>query len=157
MGYGARGSAQRPHDPSQLPPLSVPNLQMCAPRPKTRQVRGVFPLALHATPCLAGHLHAHPNSIHSGCRSRHAWLPLRLVARPLRLHAGSKDDLGVVRTQPEPGMEGSGEAAVRVGPSAGMTGVAAMPKGEAGWAGRGWDAWRGRQRQGHCHGQEEPS
>lgn len=43
--------------------------------------------------------------------------------------AGSKEDLGVVRTQPEEGMEGRGEAAVRVGPGAGMPGVANMPKG----------------------------
>lgn len=40
--------------------------------------------------------------------------------------AGSKDDVSVVRTQPEPGMEGSGEAAVRAGPSPGMPGVDAM-------------------------------
>ncbi|KAL4421209.1 hypothetical protein ABPG77_010084 [Micractinium sp. CCAP 211/92] len=42
---------------------------------------------------------------------------------------GSKEDLGVVRTQPEPGMEGRGEAVVRVGPGVGMPGVGAMPKG----------------------------
>ncbi|KAL4439902.1 hypothetical protein ABPG75_002903 [Micractinium tetrahymenae] len=36
-------------------------------------------------------------------------------------------------------MEGSGEAAVRVGPGLGMPGVAAMPKGSAAGSGRGYD------------------
>jgi non-ribosomal peptide synthetase component F len=45
------------------------------------------------------------------------------------LPAGGGEDLGVVRSEPEPGMEGSGEAFVRHGPGVGMPGVHAMPKG----------------------------
>ncbi|KAI7839170.1 hypothetical protein COHA_007060 [Chlorella ohadii] len=52
---------------------------------------------------------------------------------------GSSDDLGVVRTQPEAGMEGRREAAVRVEPSPGMPGADAMPKGSATGSGRGYD------------------
>ena len=57
----------------------------------------------------------------------------------------------MVRTEPEPGMEGQGEAVVRVGPSPGMPGLGALPKGEVAWRmARG--AWHGMARGMACHG-----
>lgn len=99
------------------------------------------------------HTHAHAHTLEPGQapgpNENHKTRALGTPATPGHTTAptaGSKEDLGVVRTQPEAGMEGRGEAVVRVGPGVGMPGVAAMPKGAGSqvWCvrGPGGRSWR---------------